>query len=436
MSVCATCTIKIYFPKQANAVDLRLGYKRATLLAKFDLSNAYRIVPVHQDDQPLLGLSWQGNTYMDRSLPFGLRSAPKIFNAIADVLAWILHQNGMPYVLHYLDDYLIMAPPGSDLALQMTSKVEAIFSHMGAPIAHHKTEGPSVVLTFLGIEIDTVRFQLSLPMEKVHRLRGLLAHWRHRRVCTKRELQSFLGHLSHAATVIQPGRIFMRNLFTRLSRPYHYARLKLPARMDIAWWHCLLLHWNGYSFFLPASPHSTYIQTHRGHSAVEPIAQSFPHGFSYHGHASSWSAVCIAAKELVPIVMQVAIWGSLWMGSHVRFHCDNEAVVKVLQKRNAHNPTLIQLLRCLFFYAARFQFHFSASHIPGVDNVIADAISHNNMSLLSSLPSQVHQVNVPAAVAAFLLSLPDWGSQNWISQFARSLKIVSPPTRKGVISPV
>ena len=41
-------------------------------------------------------------------LPFGLRqSAPKIFNAVADALAWHLHQAG---IRHYLDDFIIVAP--------------------------------------------------------------------------------------------------------------------------------------------------------------------------------------------------------------------------------------------------------------------------------------------------------------------------------------
>ena len=77
-----------------NAVEIITSLGHSSLLAKFDLSNAYRILPVHPDDQPLLGVTWQGNVYMDRSLPFGLRSAPKIFNAVADVLAWILFCNG------------------------------------------------------------------------------------------------------------------------------------------------------------------------------------------------------------------------------------------------------------------------------------------------------------------------------------------------------
>ena len=46
---------------------------RCAQLAKVDVQNAYRIVPVHPDDRALLGLRWQGTVLLDTALPFGLR---------------------------------------------------------------------------------------------------------------------------------------------------------------------------------------------------------------------------------------------------------------------------------------------------------------------------------------------------------------------------
>ena len=85
----------------------------AALLAKVDIELAYRLIPVHPDDRPLLGVEWEDQVYVDPMLPFGLRSAPKVFNAVADALAWHLHQQGIALIRHYLDDFIIVAPPGS-----------------------------------------------------------------------------------------------------------------------------------------------------------------------------------------------------------------------------------------------------------------------------------------------------------------------------------
>ena len=54
-----------------------------TELAKDDIKAAYRIVQVHPDDRPLLAVWWQNKVFVDGALPFGLRSALKIFNTDA-----------------------------------------------------------------------------------------------------------------------------------------------------------------------------------------------------------------------------------------------------------------------------------------------------------------------------------------------------------------
>ena len=45
-------------------------------------------VPIGQSQSTgvFLRMKWQGQVYVDAALPFGLRSAPKIFNALADAL--------------------------------------------------------------------------------------------------------------------------------------------------------------------------------------------------------------------------------------------------------------------------------------------------------------------------------------------------------------
>ena len=96
-------------------------------------------------------------------LPFGLRSAPKIFNAVADTLHWHLAQGGIRYLYHYLDDFIIVAPPQSSHCQQDLTLLQQECSRLGVPIAAHKKEGPSTCLVFLGIENDTAVGELRLP---------------------------------------------------------------------------------------------------------------------------------------------------------------------------------------------------------------------------------------------------------------------------------
>ena len=52
-------------------------------MAKLDLEIAYRMIPVHLDDRRFLGMQWKGKVLVDMALPFGLQSAPKVFNLLA-----------------------------------------------------------------------------------------------------------------------------------------------------------------------------------------------------------------------------------------------------------------------------------------------------------------------------------------------------------------
>ena len=75
---------------------------------------AFRIVLVWRQECELLGMKWKEAYYVDTCLPFGLRSAPYLFNQFAEVLQWILQHNyGLQWLVHYLDDYLLVGAPDS-----------------------------------------------------------------------------------------------------------------------------------------------------------------------------------------------------------------------------------------------------------------------------------------------------------------------------------
>ena len=178
-----------------DAVEMVLKKGRGTRLAKIDLESAYRIVPVHPQDRLLLGMRWEGKVYLDTALPFGLRSAPKIFTALADGLIWIMIKQGIRSVLHYLDDYLFAGDPGTSECAEALQLALNLCERLGVPVAEKKVEGPVTSLVFLGILVDTEAGELRLPEEKLARLRALITQWQHKKACTKRELLSLIGQL-------------------------------------------------------------------------------------------------------------------------------------------------------------------------------------------------------------------------------------------------
>ncbi len=76
----------LIYPTVHQAAKFTLALGKGALLVKLDLKNTYRSVPVHPEDRRLLAMQWKATKYLDAALPFGLRSAPKIFTAVADAL--------------------------------------------------------------------------------------------------------------------------------------------------------------------------------------------------------------------------------------------------------------------------------------------------------------------------------------------------------------
>ena len=75
-----------------DAMDSIMHLGRDALMAKLDIKSAFQLYPVRPADHHLLGMRWQGQYFFDRVLPFGLRSAPCIFNCLA--IEWIAKQEG------------------------------------------------------------------------------------------------------------------------------------------------------------------------------------------------------------------------------------------------------------------------------------------------------------------------------------------------------
>jgi hypothetical protein len=418
----------IAYPSVDVAAQLILQMGQGALLSKVDIKEAYRIVPVHRQDWHLLGMKWNKQYYVDTHLPFGLRSAPKIFSAIADALQWILTQHGSPTSIHYLDDYLFIEPPGSQGKALAT--VTPLLQALGVPTAPNKMEGPSTRLTFLGIELDSVNLTAQLPADKLARLVLTLHEWGDRKRCTKRELLSLIGILQHAATVVRFGRAFVRALIDLAKSAdalHHHIHLFRDCRADLLWWESFAPQWNGQCFLAPAilmQPSSTVTSDASGTWGCGGIYQEQWFQFTW---SKDWHPVHITAKELVPIVLAAILWGNKWQGQAVLFQCDNQAVVHCIKAHTSKDPLVMQLLRCLFMLAATHNFYPLATHIAGIDNGPADALSRD---MLSTFHHQVPLANpqataIPHKVTAlFQQPAMDWISPSWRRVFMDSWRRV------------
>ena len=142
---------------------------RGCHLAKTDIKNAFRIIPISPKDYHLLGMVWKDLYYFDKCMPMGCSSSCKTFELLSTALEWVAHHHlHINYIIHLLDDFLIVAP-SFELCQSQLSLFTSFCDFVGVPIAPEKTCGPSTVLSFAGIELDTILFEARLPQEKIEK---------------------------------------------------------------------------------------------------------------------------------------------------------------------------------------------------------------------------------------------------------------------------
>jgi len=312
---------------------------------------------------------------------------------VADALHWHLSQSGITYLYHYLDDYIVIAPPQSPLCQSWSELLLAECAQLGVPIASPKTDGLTTVVTFLGILIDTDRGELRLPQDKLQLLRGLLDDCGKCKACTCKELESLSGLLNPVCMVVRAGRSFLRRMIDLLHAVQHPLSSKIAIRLsrgfkaDLAWWQGFLEQWNEVSFLIPSF--------------------TLPQVRAYHRDAwfqvewdSQFSSLSIAEKELVPSVSARQVWGFSWSGCQDVCHCDHQALVADMRSWSSKHKGMTHLLQSLVFAEARLHCYFTPCYITSKANHLADDLSHNISFFISKVSSARGQ---PTLIADTLL---------------------------------
>ena len=79
------------------------------LIAKADIKDAFRIIPIHPEDYRLLGFTWRDHFYYDRCLPMGCSTSCQTLDLFTTSLLWILTSVlGGQHMSHILDDFIFI----------------------------------------------------------------------------------------------------------------------------------------------------------------------------------------------------------------------------------------------------------------------------------------------------------------------------------------
>ena len=360
------------------AIQLLLQIGQGAYLAKTDIKSAFRLLPVHPDSYHLLGFYFDGAYYFDKCMPMGLSISCQLFEKFSTALQWIAQNHlGITSMLHTLDDFLFLSP-SCELTASHLNNFQSLCQHLGVPLANDKTQGPSQCLSFAGIELDTVAMEARLPLEKVNKYHTIVSEHSRKKKTTLRELQSLIGVLNHCCYIVPPGRAFLCrliNLTKGTTNPHFHIRYNSGSRADLLTWATFLSQYNGRTMFVKGDWNSSDLielcadASHLGFGAI--LSNHWFNGT----WPPNWTSFHITLLELYPIVAAFLTWPHLLANKKVHILTDNSATMHIINSCSSKDNNIMVLIRIFVLQAMRYNIVFKSSHIPGLENRKADALS-------------------------------------------------------------
>ena len=187
--------------------DLPPPVETGMYMCKLDLKSAYHSVAAHPHDHPYPCFRHpeSGEVWRYTCLPFGLSDAPRAFSKVLAPVAAYLRKPGIR-ILTYLDDWWRAAIQRAHLKESCMGAV-VLLERLGFTVNRQKSVlEPVQMLSFLGMELDTVKMSVTWPEQKASKVQHecwRLLRWSQ---ITEPELHCLLGKMeaSRFAVVAAP----------------------------------------------------------------------------------------------------------------------------------------------------------------------------------------------------------------------------------------
>ncbi len=135
-----------------------------------DMEQAYYSMPMHESAWPYMAWKHRDKYYCSTILTFGYNQAPMFFHKTMRVIVRLCRALGIK-VLNYLDDFLWSCKP--EHAKALIGFVKFILIALGWKFNDKCRFDPSTLIEFLGMLIDTEKYWITAPDEKVSRILSL-----------------------------------------------------------------------------------------------------------------------------------------------------------------------------------------------------------------------------------------------------------------------
>ena len=192
---------------------------------KIDHKNGYQHVPIHENSRKFFGVFWRGVYYVFAVLPFGWKSSPLVYHSLTEAVAMYCRSLGIP-MLVWIDDMLGMTEQKYKLmsddqqflsAMRAMVVVSIILFRAGYFLGLKKCHLiPEKVMTYLGIECDSLRRRFTVPEERVMKYLPLLEGLKSKEVVSYSEMEQLVGKLVSLECAVPAGMWYVREQYSAM----------------------------------------------------------------------------------------------------------------------------------------------------------------------------------------------------------------------------
>ena len=362
--------------------------------------------------------------WFDTTMPFGSKSAPYNFCsvtiAVRELVKELASKAGVPgTMLCFVDDFICTCPTEVS-ANYFLSTLRTVLKIIRLPEEPTKAQPVSTTARYLGVDYDGINHTATLPDAKRAHYIKYLQHLVKYKSVKRKDLDSMVHRLRHAAAILRAGKPFFSNLLTTLRKCHtRFVQLSPTDRDDIHWWIHLLQHVKpkviiGQHYWSTSQECRIYTDASlRGYGAFFN-GKWFNGSFTEKEQAAfKIHKVTINEFELLVILFAIATWGHLLAGKRITFYCDNSASVASVTSKQSRVAVRAAMLRHLFAIAIIHSIDLRIIWLDTKANVIADSLSRFDLTQFFKLTTSytLQQEKEPILTSRALLLFPK-GPQN------------------------
>jgi len=204
--------------------DVREAGKNA-LMSKFDLKDAFKLIPARQQDWKLQGFSWLGRSFFETQMIFGARPSVSNFDRLGKTVVELAKSSAGLNSVHVhrtLDDIPIVGPENSGITELLSKAVKAVCEEAEIPLAENDEKKEKAFFCektgiVLGIGFRTEDASWFISEQKGEKIMSSIYESCCKKYISLNEIQKLMGQLNDLAQMCPFLKMFLSSGYSLLA---------------------------------------------------------------------------------------------------------------------------------------------------------------------------------------------------------------------------